>query len=92
MFSNIIVTDYVKARIFQTCAYSTTENTNFVKWGSRVDFGNTSGMNHSVFTERRGTNKMVNRLSLYRKSCLTIMDHDTAISVDPQQITHVALL
>ena len=65
---------------------------NFVKWGSRVDLGNTSNMDNSVFTEGRGPNKMVYGLSIFREPRLAIIDHDSSVSVDSQEITHVALL
>ena len=62
--------------VLKTCAYSAAKNANFVKWGSRVDLGNTSNMDNSVFTEGRGPNKMVYGLSIFREPCLAIIEHD----------------
>ncbi|KAF7829757.1 stearoyl-[acyl-carrier-protein] 9-desaturase 6, chloroplastic [Senna tora] len=80
------------SRIFQTCADSATENTDFVKWGRRVDLGNTSSMENSVFTKCGSSHKVVDGLSIFRKSCLSVAEHNTPVSVDPEKIAHVALL
>ena len=48
----------------QTCKYSTTKNTNFVKWGSRICFGHTANMGNSIFAESGGSKEMVDGLSL----------------------------
>ena len=71
---------------------STVENTNFVQRSSRINFGNTTNMYHSVFTEGGRPNKMVNGLSINWKSWLAIIQHHTSVSVYPQEITHVTLL
>ena len=76
----------------QTCRNSTAENTNFVKWSSRVDLGNTTNMNNSLFTEGGCCDKMVNGLSVDRESWLAIIEHHSPVSVDSQKVTHVTLL
>ncbi|KVI04865.1 hypothetical protein Ccrd_016809 [Cynara cardunculus var. scolymus] len=70
---------------------STTEDANFVERSKRVDFGKTSNMNHGVFAKRRSSNEMENRFSLDRKPRLLIMNHDSPIGVDPQEIAHITL-
>ena len=91
---SLVIYKYLKLGILYiyTCAYSTTENTNFVKWCFRIDLCNTSSMNHCVLTECRGAHEMVYGLSIDRESRLVIIEHDTSVSVDPKKITHVALL
>ena len=71
---------------------STGENTNFIQRSSWINFGNTTNMYHSVFTKGRNPNKMVNGLSINRKSRLAIIEHHASVSVYPQEVTHVALL
>lgn len=78
--------------VFQTCAYSTTKNTNFFKRGCRVDLGDGTNMTYSIFTEGRGTKKVIYWLSILGEPGLAITEHSTPVSVDPQEITHVAFL
>ena len=75
-----------------TGAYSAAKDADFVKWGCRVDLGNTSSMNNSVLAEGRGPDKMVNGLPILREPCVAITNHGTSVSIDPKEITHVAFL
>ena len=75
-----------------TCGYSTTKYTNFVKWSRRVDLCNAANMNNSVFAKCGGANKVVNGLSIFGESCLSIIEHNTPLSVDSKKVTHIALL
>lgn len=77
---------------FQTCGDSTAKYTNFVKRGSRIDLSNTTDMGNSVFTEGRSAHKMVNWLPLNREPRLTIINHNTPVSIDPEEVTHIAFL
>lgn len=77
--------------ILQTCAESTADNSNFVKWGIRVNLGYTSFMENSVFTESGGSNEVVNRLSIFGEPCFAITEHHSSVSVDPEKLTQVAL-
>lgn len=70
--------------ILQTCAESTADNSNFVKWGIRVNLGYTSFMENSVFTESGGSNEVVNGLAIFGEPCFSITQHNTPVSVDPE--------
>jgi hypothetical protein len=49
-------------------------------------------MYNSILTKGGGAKEMVDRLAIHRKAGLTITDHDLAIRVDAQEVTHVAFL
>jgi hypothetical protein len=74
-----------------TCGDSTTENTNFVKRSQGIDLDNTAYVNHCVLTEARSPKKMVNGLSIDRKSRFSITQHHPPVSIYPQELTQVAL-
>jgi hypothetical protein len=82
----------VKSLFLQTCAKSATNNTNFVKRRSRVDLYNATNMYNSVFAECRGTNKVINWLSILGKPGLAVIEHSTPVSIDPQEFTQIAFL
>jgi hypothetical protein len=70
---------------------ATAANTHFVQRGFRVDLGNTTNMDDSILAEGGGAHKMVDGLAVDREAGLTIADHDTTVSVDTQEVAHVAL-
>jgi hypothetical protein len=49
-------------------------------------------MDNSVFTKCGGANKVVNGLSIFGESRLAIIKHNTPVSINPEEVTHVALL
>jgi hypothetical protein len=49
-------------------------------------------MDDSVFTKCGGAKKVVNRLSIFGKSRLAIIKHNTPVSINPEEVTQVALL
>jgi hypothetical protein len=49
-------------------------------------------MDNSVFTKCGGANKVVNRLSIYGEPRLAIIKHNAPVSINPEEVTHVALL
>jgi hypothetical protein len=49
-------------------------------------------MYNCILTEGGGAKKMVDRLAIHGEAGLAITDHDLAIRVDAQEVTHVALL
>lgn len=48
-------------------------------------------MHDGVLAEGGGPNEVIDRLPIDWKPWLAIANHDTPVSVDPEQITHVAL-
>ena len=88
----IMLHKVVAMHLLLTCWDSTVKNTNFVQRSCWINFGNTTNMYHSVFTKGRSPKKMVNSLSINRKSWLAIIEHHTSVSVYPQEVTHVAFL
>lgn len=70
---------------------SAAENTDFIKWGQRIDLSNTANMKNSVLTECGSSKKMVNWFSLDGESWFAITDHHPSLSVDSEEAAHIAL-
>jgi len=75
-----------------TCWESTAHDADFVKGCFRVNLGQAPDVNHSVFTEGGCSQKMVNGLAVDWESCFAIMKHHSPVSVNSEEIAHVALL
>lgn len=78
-------------KILLTSRNTTAKNANFIKWSCRVDLRNATNMHDSVLAEGRSPDEMVNGLPVDGKAWFAITNHHTPVSVDPEQITHVAL-
>lgn len=75
-----------------TSRNATAENADFVERGFRVNLCNTANMDDGVLAKGGGANKMEDGLAIDGEAGLAITNHDTTVSVDTQEVTHVALL
>lgn len=68
------------------------ENADLVERRLRVDLREAADMDDGVLAEGGCANKVEDGLPLDGESGLAVADHDAAVNVDPEEVTHVALL